>query len=225
MKRIALSLMLLALVPSAFALDKAELDRRIVTLTSLLMEMQQKPDKSIPADALARAKGIILLRRAKGGLVFGYQHGEGVAMVRDDGGAWSSPAFMSDNEGSFGFQVGGETSFFVVLLMNTNSLNLLTDGRVQFAGEARGTAGDASGGQEGKMTDVPPILVYSDRTGLYGGAVIKGGAVAPNPEADQIYYGQAMTTRDILFEGKVKPSDTAILLAKKLVEYSRNPKQ
>ena len=144
MKKLTLGLVLLAMamVNSAFALEKAELDMRIQSLTTAFAEMQEKPDKNVPAEILAKAQGVILLRRTKGGLVFGYQHGDGVAMVRDANGTWSAPAFMSDNEGSFGAQVGGETSLFVILLMTTNSFSQLTDGKVQFTGEARGTIGD-----------------------------------------------------------------------------------
>jgi lipid-binding SYLF domain-containing protein len=227
MKKLTLGLVLLAMamVNSAFALEKAELDMRIQSLTTAFAEMQEKPDKNVPAEILAKAQGVILLRRTKGGLVFGYQHGDGVAMVRDANGTWSAPAFMSDNEGSFGAQVGGETSLFVILLMTTNSFSQLTDGKVQFTGEARGTIGDASTGQEGKMNDLPPVLVFSDRYGLFGGAAVKGGAVAPNPDADVVYYGKPITTREILFDKKVKPGDAGTALAKKLTDCSKQAKR
>src|SRR6266576_3392778 len=71
--------------------------------------MQQKSDKRIPADLLRRAQGIILLDRTKAGFLFAFQGGVGVAMTKDPNThQWSAPAFISANDASIGFQIGGE---------------------------------------------------------------------------------------------------------------------
>ena len=214
-------------VLSALAIGKSELDDRVRMLTAKFEALQQKPDKAVPAEILRQAKGVILLDRTKAGFIFAYQGGGGVAMVRDStGGKWSPVAFLSANEASLGFQIGGEQNFYVILLMNTNAVRLLTESTFEFGGEARGTAGDASAGAEGKVTPVErPVLVYDERQGLYGGAAIKGGAISPDQEANRIYYGQFLTMKDILFDQKVKPTDAASTLAGKIAEYSKNPKK
>ena len=67
----------------------------------------------------------------------------------------------------------------------------------------------------------PSVLVYDDRKGLYGGAAIKGGAIAPDEAANRVYYEKALTMSEILFENKVKPTETAAQLAVKITERSK----
>src|SRR5262249_10461764 len=84
MKTIKLGfILLLGVAASAGAVEKAELDSRIRMLTAKLEDLQQKPNKAIPADNLRKAQGIVLLDRTKAGFIFAYQGGSGVALVRD----------------------------------------------------------------------------------------------------------------------------------------------
>ncbi|MCX6927495.1 MAG: lipid-binding SYLF domain-containing protein [Verrucomicrobia bacterium] len=209
---------------SALAIDKAELDKRIRTLTAKFEVMQAKPDKRIPAENLRKAQGIILLDRTKAGFIFAYEGGGGLAMVKDaNSGHWSPPAFLNASEASLGFQIGGQQSFIVILLMNTNATRALTDSSINFGGEASGTAGNSTGKAEGTITDDQKqlLLVYSDATGLYGGAAIKGGALSPDTDANVAYYGQSLTPREILFDKKGKPSDAATNLTQKILQASK----
>jgi lipid-binding SYLF domain-containing protein len=226
MKRTLIASMTLALAATAFAIDKAELDQRVRTLTAKFESLQRQPDKSIPADILRKAKGIVLLDRTKAGFLFAYQGGGGVALARDPGTQeWSSVAFVSATEASLGFQIGGEQTFFVILLMNTNVTRLLTEPNFDFGGEARGTAGDASTGVEGSLNKPEqPVLVYDDRKGLYGGVAIKGGAIAPDNDANRLYYEQFVAVRDILFDKKVRPTEASNELTAKISENCRNSK-
>ncbi len=225
MKLFILSLVLLGLVApmNLFGMDKASLDKRIRKLTIKFEQMQQKPDKRIPADMLAKAQGIVLLDRTKAGFLFAFQGGGGLATVKDPAtGRWSAPAFLNATEASLGFQIGGQQSFIVVLLMTTNATRVLTGSDFNFGGEARGTAGNASAGVEGTVdSQEPSVLVYDDRAGLFGGVALKGGALSPDPEANLAYYDQAVTMQDILFDGKVKPTEAASELAKKIAEFAR----
>ena len=223
MKTIMFGLILLGFAGTTLALDQVELDNRIRTLTAKFEALQQKPDKKITAENLRQAKGIVLLDRTKAGFIFAYQGGGGVAMVKDQkSDKWSPAAFLAANEASLGFQIGGQQSFVVILFMNTNSTRLLTEPNLQFGGEARGTAGDSTSGVEGKVApQEPSVLVYDDRKGLYGGAAIKGGAIAPDDTANRVYYGQSLTMSEILFEKKVKTTEAAMALAEKIAAHSK----
>lgn len=226
MKALLFGLMVGCMAGSVPAADKAELDQRVRTLTAKLETLQLQPEKRIPAETLRKAQGIILLDRTKAGFIFAYQGGSGVALVRDPKtDAWSPAAFLAANEASLGFQVGGEQSFFAILLMDTNATRRLADSKFEFGGEARGTAGAASAGAAGTVSNPEQsILVYDDRKGLYGGAAIKGGAIAPDHEANRVYYEQFVTMQNILFEHKVKPTPATQELVAKLTDYSRATK-
>lgn len=218
MKKTLIAVLMLSSALGAYAIKQSELDKRIHVLTSKFEAMQRSSDKQIPADQLRRAQGIILLDRTKAGFLFAYQGGNGVAMVRDpQTGKWSPPAFVGANEASLGLQIGGQQSFIVILLMNTNATRLLTQSSFEFGGEASGTAGHDSAGVSGTISsDERPVLVYDSKAGLFGGVAIKGGAITPDDDANSTAYGEFVTMEDILFQHKVKPSETAIKLADEL---------
>src|ERR1035438_9907985 len=98
MKTMLFGSILSGLASSALAIEPADLDNRIRTLTDKFEAFQHRPDNGIPADTLRKAKGIILLDSTKGGFVFAYQGGGGVAMVRDTKlKKWSPAAFLKAN--------------------------------------------------------------------------------------------------------------------------------
>jgi lipid-binding SYLF domain-containing protein len=215
MGRYFLTVFVLAWAAAATAETQGELDNRVRKLMAEFESLQGNPEARIPAEKLAKAVGVIVMERTKGGFVFGYERGFGVAMVKNKGD-WSPFSFMNSNEGSFGAQIGGKTTFCVILLMNDAARDRLINPKVDFGGEAGGTGGTDSGGVGDNFTDEPPVLVFGESKGLYGGATIKGGNVAADEKANQEYYGQYYSAKDILFDKKVKSSETAVEFAKKL---------
>jgi len=226
MKKLIATALLLNLAWGAAALDKISLEQKTQKLLTKFETMQAKPDKRVPAEVLAKAQGIILLDRTKAGFVFAYQGGGGVAMVKDKKGNWSPLAFMKADEASLGFQVGGQQTFLVILLMTEQSAKtLIADAAFEFGGEARGTAGDRSAGAEGKVEDIErSVLVYDERHGLFGGAAVKGGAISPDHDANRVYYGASVTMQEILFDKKVKPTEPATALARTVKRYATSGK-
>jgi lipid-binding SYLF domain-containing protein len=227
MKTIILTIVLMGFVAAASAIDKPELDGRIRKLTAKFEAMQRKPDKRIPAELLNKAKGIILLDRTKAGFLFAYEGGAGVAMVKDPKkDTWSPAAFLKADDASLGFQIGGQQTFYAILLMSTNATQSMANQKFSFGGEASGTAGTQSGGVgESVSSDEQPIVIFTDRQGLYGGATIKGGAISPDEEGNRVYYGQYLTVKDILFDKKVQPSQSTEDLAQKLTDNSKAEKK
>ncbi len=222
MKATILSFLLLGFATAAFALDQADLDNRVRTLTTEFEAYQQRPDKGVPAETLRNAQGIILLERTKAGFIFAYQGGGGVAMVKDPKlGKWSPIAFLSANEASLGLQVGGEKNFYIILLMTPDATRMLTDPKYNFGGGASGTAGTVTGGVQGNVTTTPAVVIYDERNGLYGGAAVKAGSISPDNKANSIYYGQAVTMSDILFNHMVQPTESAASLASKINSESQ----
>ncbi len=214
----------MAIAWSASAVDKAGLEKKLEKLTAKFVAMQHKPDKRVPDDVLKKAQAVILLDRTKAGFIVAYQGGGGVALAKDKrSGKWGSPAFFSANEGSIGFQIGGQQSFIVIVMMNAEGTRLLTDPSFEFGGEARGTAGDQSSGVGADVSNVErAVLVYDDREGLFGGAALKGGAMSPDEEANRVYYGEPLTVKEILFEKQLKASPAAERLAQALTPEAKS---
>jgi len=215
--------MVSGLVNTALAIEPAELDKRIQTLTDKFEVFQHRPEGGIPPETLRAAQGVILLETVKGGLVVGYQGGDGVALVKNAAlKTWSPAAFVKANEASLGLQIGGEQNFYVILLMTTNSTWRLIDPKIMFGAGAGGTANTTTGGVGVKTPAEQEVLIYKDRVGLYGGAIVKGGGISPDAEANRVYYSQDLSMRDILFDQKVQPSPIVSHLAGKLDLYSRS---
>lgn len=214
---------LLATLP-ARGVDRAELDQRIRVLTAKFESMQADTTKRIPADLLREAKAVVLFDRTKAGLLFAYQGGMGVALVRDaKSGKWSAPAFMKAEEASLGVQVGVQQSFVVAVCLSTNAAQKLTESQMTLGGEARGTAGKDSAGTATADDDADrSVRVFFDRDGLYGGAALNGGTIAPDPKLNALYYERGLSPREILFENKVKPSEAAAELAGKIQAQTRH---
>ncbi len=223
MKKTLTLLIIAGLACAAPALDKAEVEKRAQKLLDKFDRLQQDSVKRVPAETLRKASGIVLLDRTKAGFIFAYQGGAGMAMVKDqNSGQWGPVAFFKADEASLGFQIGGQQTFLVFLLMNNEVARLLTDQTLDFGGEARGTAGASSAGAEGNVgPNEPALLTYDDRTGLFGGAAIKGGALTPDDEANRTYYGEVQSARQILFENKVSPTPLARTFGAKVAEYSK----
>src|SRR5258708_39752308 len=128
MKKMTLSLCVLWLAGSALGADKAELDGKIRMLSTKLEALQEKADKAIPPGDLSKAVGIVLLDRTKAGFFFAYEGGGGVALLKDPKSkAWGPAAFLAANDASVGPQIGGQQTFYAILLMNTNAIKLLTE--------------------------------------------------------------------------------------------------
>lgn len=209
-------------VCTAVAADKAALDNRIRKYTAKFEALQSNSEKRIPAETLRKAQGIVLLDRTKAGFLFAYQGGGGLALVKNpQSGKWGAAAFLTAAEASLGFQIGGQQSFLVILLTDTNAVRRLVDGHIDFGGEARGTAGDASAGVQGEIKDLPSVLVYDDRHGLYGGVSIKGGTISPDDDANTNYYGEYASLKTILLDEKFKPSEVTTELTAKIEKAAK----
>ena len=224
MRKLMFGVFMLGLASQALAIEKTDLDYRIRLLTTKFQEMQAKPETAIPPEILQKAKGIVLMDRTKAGFLFAFQGGGGVALAREeDTGAWSAPAFVGASEVSLGFQAGGEQGFYVFVMLNTNALRMLTVPNYEYGSEARGTAGDASGGPETKTgTIVRDLLIFSDRRGLFGGADVSAGAIQPDTKANFIYYGRPLSTADILFGNSVEATEPANSLIHALDDQSKS---
>ena len=129
---------------TAFAAgDKAKMIGRLDSAQSVLNEIMATPDKSIPQNILSSAYCVVVIPSfKKGAFVVGGQYGQGVATCRTPKG-WSAPVFVQLAGGSFGFQIGGQSTDLVLVAMNQNGLQHMLQNKFKIGGDAAASAGPA----------------------------------------------------------------------------------
>lgn len=203
-----------------FSKSPAKLSQQLIRSADRFAQMQNQADRRIPPELIARARGIVILRKFKAGFIIGGEAGNGVALVRDArSGRWSAPAFVSAAAGSYGLQIGAQESTLVMLLMNEAGLKVLQGSGGAVGIDVAATAGPFDEGVGvSTATFNSPVLVYTSSGGLFAGAAIKGGGIMPAEKNNGIYYGRMI--REILFGGAVMPDAYGQRLIQTLDAYS-----
>jgi lipid-binding SYLF domain-containing protein len=172
-------------------------------------EIMRAPDKSVPRDILDNAECVAVFPQVlKAGFVFGARGGRGVASCRTKSG-WSAPAFFNLRGGSFGLQIGAQSTDFVLLFMNENGLNRLMGDKLEIGGDASAAAGPV-GRQAGASTNIrldAEILSYSRSRGLFAGLELKGVVITLDDDDMKAVYGEGVKAKDALRGGIVAPKE------------------
>jgi|SRR6185437_5653225 SH3 domain-containing YSC84-like protein 1 len=211
MKKLLSLLLTLSLCGFAAAAEnKSDVQKRLDNAATVLQEITAAPDKGIPEDVLNGAKCIAIVpHMVKAGFGIGGQHGKGVATCKNTQG-WSAPSFFTISGGSFGLQIGAEGVDLVMLVMNEKGMQALLSDKFQIGGDASAAAGpvgrDAAAGTDWKLKS--PILTYSRSKGAFAGISLNGSAIRQDKDATQAFYGQDMTSQQLL-AGQVPPPTDA----------------
>ena len=171
----------------------------------IFREIMKTPDKAIPVKLLDRAECVAVFPQVlKAGFIIGGQGGRGLASCRTADG-WSAPAFFNLGGGSFGLQIGAQSTDFVMLFMNPEGLNSLLSNELTLGGDASVAAGPV-GRQAGAATDLKfnsQILSYSRSRGLFAGLELKGVVIKPDNDDMRNIYGKGTTAKAVLQENQV----------------------
>jgi len=163
-------------------------------------EIMDTPDKGIPQDLLEKAECVAVFPSViQAGFIVGGRGGRGVASCRTTQG-WSAPAFFTLGGGSVGFQIGAQSTDFVMLFMNTDGLDSLLSNEFTLGGDASVAAGPV-GRQAGASTDLKleaKILSYSRSKGLFAGLELKGVVIKPDTDDMRDVYGAGVTAKSVL---------------------------
>src|SRR5271169_2556524 len=212
-------LVLLMSAATAFAADDEREEDRVKDAGTVLKEILNIPD-DIPQDLLDKAECVIILPSVKkGAFGIGGSFGRGVMICRGGEhykGKWGAPALYALEGVSIGFQLGGQATDFVLLVMNPKGAESLLYSKVKLGADASAAAGPKGRTAEG-ATDIvmtAEILSYSRNKGLFAGVSLEGSTLRSDGSANEKLYGQKLSARDIIRRGKVKnPPSAAELVA------------
>ena len=204
----ALLLLFLAL-PSASSMAATEETSRVESATEVLSKIMEIPESAIPPALLADAQGIAIIPGViKVGLFVGGQYGRGVLVVRGPGGAWSNPVFITLMSGSIGWQIGAESTDFVIVFKTPRSIEGIMKGQYTLGAEAAAAAGPV-GRSVKASTDIElkaEIYSYSRSRGLFAGVSLEGSSLQVDDKSNAAYYEKEEVRPSGILSGKeVKP--------------------
>jgi lipid-binding SYLF domain-containing protein len=201
-------------------------NERVANAGRVMSEILRIPD-NIPSDLLQKAECVIVLPSVlKFAVGIGGSYGRGAMVCRtgdDFNGPWGSPSMIALEGGSFGLQLGGQATDFVLLVMNRRGAQGILSSKVKLGADASAAAGpkgrDAAAATDATMR--AEILTYSRSRGLFAGVSLDGSTLRPDNQANRKLYNKDIHARDIVLHQAVHPPASARQLLSVLNTKSR----
>jgi SH3 domain-containing YSC84-like protein 1 len=213
----SITMAVLVLAFSTPADKEAKEEDRIKDAGRVITEILNVPD-DIPQDLLDKADCVVVFPSVlKAAFIVGASYGRGVMTCRTGSnfnGPWGAPSMMALEGGSFGLQIGGEATDFVLLVMNDRGANGILSSKVKLGGDASVAAGPV-GRSASAETDASlraEILSYSRARGAFAGVSLEGSTIRPDNDANERIYGQKLSARDIVLRHETSPPPAAAQL-------------
>ena len=200
--------------------SRAHLDERLNTAREVIDEVLSVPDKGIPQSILAGASCVVVVPHyKKGAFVVGAQYGQGVATCRT-GHGWSAPVFVKLEGGSFGWQIGGQSTDLILVAMNKNGLDHMLHNKFKIGADAAASAGpvgrNAQAGTDWKLN--AEFLTYSRSKGLFAGLDLDGTVLSQNDDDTRTMYGANVPFGSVL-QGDVPTPPDALPFERTIAKY------
>jgi lipid-binding SYLF domain-containing protein len=232
MKKLYIGLSLCALLGLPFdtsgqtpAKDTHDEIEQTTKAATIFREIMSAPDKAIPRRVLDEADCIAVFPQViKAALGVGGRGGRGLAICRTAKG-WSAPAYLNIGGGSFGFQIGVESTDYVMLFMTPESAKSLLQNNFKLGGNISVAAGPI-GREAEAATDLKlnaQILAYSRSKGLFAGVALEGAVIETADGDMRDVYGPNVTARSVLFDSTVKVPQEVTAFAKTIESYTSGP--
>jgi SH3 domain-containing YSC84-like protein 1 len=209
MRRKSVLLVGVALLTATICGANNKAQRRLETSGEVMQEIMNIPE-NIPQSVLEKAECVIVFPSVlKAAFVFGASYGRGAMVCRTGEhfrGPWGAPAMFALEGGSFGFQIGGQATDLVLLIMNERGASSILGSKVKLGGDASVAAGpvgrDAAANTDAYMR--AEILSYSRTRGLFAGISLEGSTLRPDDDATADVYGRKLTAREIVLDGNFR---------------------
>ena len=197
--------------------------KRISQASSVLREMSHASDRGVPQALGRKAHCVVIVPNLKKiAFIGGAKYGRGFASCYiESKSAWSAPAAIRIEGGSFGLQLGGSETDVILLVMNEAGIRKLEADKFTLGGEANAAAGPV-GRNVSAQTDVlarAEILTYSRSRGVFAGLSLEGATLRPDSEENAKLYGHQVTNQELL-SGQVTPVPETAGLLKQIQAFS-----
>lgn len=224
-----ISVVSVAFAASAKDEDTKDLDR-LHNAGTVIQEILDVPD-DIPQDLLDKAHCVVVIPSVlKAAFIAGGSYGRGAMVCRTGkhmDGPWGAPAMYALEGGSFGFQIGGEATDLVILVMNRRGVDSLLHSKVKLGADASVAAGPKGRTAEAD-TDAfmrAEMLSYSRSRGAFAGISLEGSTLRPDDDANRRIYGKDATAAEIIGESKFQAPAAAKPLVARLQKASPSRKE
>ena len=202
--------------------ESTEADRAADAVT-VLSEIMNIPENSVPEELMARAHGIAVIPHVvKGAFGIGGQWGKGLMSQRHEDGKWSPPSYIEIGGGSFGLQIGVQASDIVLVFTDEDGLKGLLKGKLKLGADASATAGPV--GRKAEVgTDIllrSAVFAYSRSKGLFAGISLDGSVISIDDSANRKIYGNDATGEKILLGKAVRTNATVEPFVAALQKFS-----
>jgi lipid-binding SYLF domain-containing protein len=183
-------------------------DARLLNATEVLKELQSSPDQNVPHWLLERAYAVAIVPDViKVGLGIGARRGNGVLVVRNSNGHWTNPVFINLTGGSFGFQMGVQSTDVLLVFTSRTGIEGIVGGKVTLGADASVAAGPV-GRQTAAATDIgfnAQVYSYSRAKGLFAGVALDGSALTIDHKSNAAYYGRPGVLASEIIAGSAPP--------------------
>ena len=199
--------------------------KRLANTGVVMQEIMDIPD-NIPQEVLEKADCVIVfpnLLKAAFGIGGSYARGAMVCRTgKEFRGPWGAPAMYALEGASIGFQIGGQSTDLVLLVMNERGASSILSSKVKLGADASAAAGpvgrDASADTDAYMRS--EVLSYSRSRGLFAGVSLEGSTLRPDNDANRDVYGRKLTAREIVLEGRASTPESGRHLVEVLEKHS-----
>jgi SH3 domain-containing YSC84-like protein 1 len=223
-KVIFLMVVALTLVGMSSVLEAQEKwDNLLIESAKVFEDMTDMPDQGIPESLLKDCYAVAIFpSTVGGGFIVGGKYGQGIIVAKDKkAGGWSAPAVFNIIGASFGWQIGGQATDIILLVMSERGLDGLLQSKLKLGGDAAVSAGPV-GREAEASTDLQlkgGILSYSRSRGLFVGVKLDGSVISFNKTANDSLYGSGVSAGDLLVKKDIKPTGSASRLLEDLKKY------
>ena len=206
-RKCAFILCVLLIAGTLYAANKEQ--KRLENSGVVMQEIINTPE-NIPREILEKADCVIVFPSVlKAAFVVGGSYGRGAMVCRmgeEFKGPWGAPAMYALEGGSIGFQIGGQATDLILLIMNERGASSILNSKVKLGADASVAAGplgrDASADTDAYLRS--EVLSYSRSRGLFAGVSLEGSTLRPDDDATAEVYGRKLTAREIVLGGKVR---------------------